>query len=81
MDISEAWKDKSKKDYFFGAHDANRLQFSTGRDLLLSPPQAGEPLNYFVYPYVEVDGRKYENVSHRFWFADVPAPAAATAGN
>ncbi len=81
VDISEAWKDKSKKDYFFGAHDANRLQFSTGRDLLLSPPQAGEPLNYFVYPYVEVDGRKYENVSNRFSFADVSAPAAVTAGN
>ncbi len=77
VDISEAWKDKAKKDYFFGAHDANRIQLSTGRDLALAPRQAGEPLNYFVYPYVEVDGKKYENVSTRFSFADVGTQAAA----
>jgi transglutaminase superfamily protein len=70
VDISEAWKDQSKKDYFFGAHDANRVQFSMGRDLVLNPPQAGDPLNYFVYPYVEVDGKKWENVSNQFSFAD-----------
>jgi hypothetical protein len=70
VDISEAWKDQSKKDYFFGAHDANRVQFSMGRDLVLNPPQAGDPLNYFVYPYVEVDGKKWENISNQFSFAD-----------
>jgi hypothetical protein len=26
-----------KKDYFFGAHDANRVQFTIGRDLKLNP--------------------------------------------
>ncbi|MGA3213063.1 MAG: transglutaminase domain-containing protein [Terriglobales bacterium] len=71
VDISEAWKDPSKKDYYFGAYDANRVQFSMGRDIRLSPPQAGEPLNYFVYPYVEVDGKKWENVVNRFSFAEV----------
>ena len=70
VDISEAWKDQSKKDYFFGAHDENRIQFSVGRDVRLNPAQAGEPLNYFVYPYVESDGKKYENVSNDFSFAD-----------
>ena len=70
VDISEAWKDQSKKDYFFGAHDENRVQFSVGRDIRLSPAQAGEPLNYFVYPYVESDGKKYENVSNDFSFSD-----------
>jgi len=70
VDISQAWQDRGRRDYFFGAHDENRIQFSTGRDLVLAPPQAGEPLNYFVYPYVEVAGKKYENVSTRFWFAD-----------
>ncbi|MFZ1928921.1 MAG: transglutaminase-like domain-containing protein, partial [Candidatus Sulfotelmatobacter sp.] len=52
VDISEAWKHPEKRDYFFGAHDVNRVQFSMGRDLRLSPPQQGKPLNYFVYPYV-----------------------------
>jgi transglutaminase-like putative cysteine protease len=70
VDISEAWKDQSKKDYFFGAHDENRVQFSVGRDVRLSPAQAGEPLNYFVYPYVESDGKKYENVTNDFSFVD-----------
>jgi transglutaminase-like putative cysteine protease len=70
VDISEAWKHQEKKDYFFGAHDVNRVQFSMGRDLRLNPPQDGQPLNYFVYPYVELDGKQYPNVSNAFSFAD-----------
>ena len=57
VDISEAWKAPALHDYFFGHLDANRVQFSIGRDIVLSPRQQGEPLNYFVYPYVEVDGK------------------------
>ena len=72
MDISEAWKHQELKDYFFGAHDVNRVEFSMGRDIRLSPAQDGEPLNYFVYPYVEVDGKKFENVKNAFSFADEP---------
>jgi len=41
-----------------------------GRDLKLSPAQQGEPLNYFVYPYVEIGGKQYSNVSLAFSFAD-----------
>jgi hypothetical protein len=73
VDISEAWKHPVKKDYFFGAHDTERVQFTMGRDLRLNPPQAGEPLNYFVYPYVEVADQPYLNVSDEFSFADKPA--------
>lgn len=71
VDISEAWKHPEKKDYFFGAHDANRVQFSLGRDLKLNPPQQGGPLNYFVYPYVEVEGKEHPNVAFHFSFGDV----------
>jgi transglutaminase-like putative cysteine protease len=77
VDISEAWKHQNKKDYFFGAHDVNRAQFSVGRDLVLNPKQNGEPLNYFIYPYVEVGGKKWENVANGFNFADLPASAKA----
>jgi transglutaminase-like putative cysteine protease len=70
VDISEAWKHQEKRDYFFGAHDVNRVQFSIGRDLRLNPAQDGKPLNYFVYPYVEVDGREFPNVALAFSFAD-----------
>jgi transglutaminase-like putative cysteine protease len=76
VDISEAWKHPEKRDYFFGSHDVDRVQFSMGRDLRLTPLQEGKPLNYFVYPYVEVDGREYPNVSLAFSFADLP-PALA----
>jgi transglutaminase-like putative cysteine protease len=37
VDISEAWKHQEKHDYFFGAHDVNRVQFTQGRDLRLAP--------------------------------------------
>ena len=77
VDISEAWKHPEKKDYFFGAHDDNRVEFTMGRDLELSPKQDGKPLNYFVYPYVEIDGKEYPNVSNAFSFADVDAGVTA----
>ncbi len=77
VDISEAWKHPEKRDYFFGSHDVNRIQFSMGRDLQLNPAQDGKPLNYFVYPYVEVDGQEYPNVSLAFSFADAGATVAA----
>jgi transglutaminase-like putative cysteine protease len=57
VDASEAWKHPDKKDYFFGAHDDNRVQLTVGRDIRLDPPQQGQPLNYFVYPYAELDGK------------------------
>lgn len=78
VDISEAWKNPVKKDYFFGAHDTERIQFTMGRDLKLNPPQSGDPLNYFVYPYVEVGGKAYPNISNEFSFADAPAVQAST---
>lgn len=77
IDISEAWKHPEKKEFFFGAHDSNRVQFSMGRDIVLNPKQDGAPLNYFVYPYVEVAGKEYPNVSLAFSFADVEGSAAA----
>ncbi|HLW84313.1 MAG TPA: transglutaminase-like domain-containing protein [Candidatus Sulfotelmatobacter sp.] len=76
VDISEAWKHQEKRDYFFGAHDVNRVQFSMGRDLQLNPAQEGKPRNYFVYPYVEVDGQEYPNVSLAFSFADAGTTTA-----
>ena len=54
----------------------NRVQFTQGRDLKLSPTQDGAPLNYFVYPYVEVAGKEYPNVSIAFSFAEVEKTAA-----
>jgi transglutaminase-like putative cysteine protease len=69
VDASEAWKHPDKKDYFFGALDDNRLQFTVGRDIRLNPPQQGDPLNYFVYPYAEVDGKPF-SLESKFSFRD-----------
>lgn len=72
VDASEAWKDASRRDYFFGAHDANRVLFTRGRDIRLDPPQQGEPLNYFVYPYAELDGKPWPaGAQATFSFRDV----------
>jgi len=81
VDISEAWKHQEKHDYFFGAHDVNRVQFTEGRDLKLAPAQEGPPLNYFVYPYVEIGGKEYPNVSIAFWFEDVGERAASASAS
>lgn len=81
VDISEAWKNQAKKDYYFGSYDPNRVQFTLGRDIVLSPAQSGEPLNYFIYPYIEVGGKKYDNVLNAFSFADVNAARQSVAAN
>jgi transglutaminase-like putative cysteine protease len=78
VDISEAWKHQEKHDYFFGAHDVNRVQFTQGRDLKLKPAQDGSPLNYFVYPYVEIGGKEYPNVSIAFSFEDIGSTPTQT---
>ncbi|MEP9409911.1 MAG: transglutaminase domain-containing protein [Candidatus Brocadia sp.] len=71
VDASEAYKDPAKKEYFFGAHDENRIQFTIGRDIVLNPPQNGKPLNYFIYPYVEVDEKPFLRVQYKFLFRDL----------
>ena len=80
VDASEAWKNPAKRDYFFGAHDANRVFFSYGRDIVLSPEQQGPPLNYFIYPYAETDGHSVTSLTTHFSFREIagtPTQAAA----
>jgi transglutaminase-like putative cysteine protease len=77
VDASEARKHPDKRAYFFGAHDENRVQFTIGRDITLSPHQAGQPLNYFVYPYVEVNGQPFQEIAKTFRYKDQGAQASA----
>jgi transglutaminase-like putative cysteine protease len=77
VDASEAWKHPEKREYFFGALDEDRVKFSEGRDLVLAPRQKGEPLNYFVYPYVEVDGKPHAAMDLAFTYRDKPGQSAA----
>jgi transglutaminase-like putative cysteine protease len=57
VDISEADKHPELREYNFGSLTPKLLKLTHGRDIMLVPPQAGERLNIFVYPYVEVDGK------------------------
>ena len=66
LDISEADKHSELSDYYFGRLTARRVHFTTGRDLNLVPRQAGPPLNYLVYPYVEVDGKIHNDIHKQF---------------
>jgi len=75
VDASEAAKNPAKREYFFGAHDENRVELSKGRDVLLTPRQQGDPLNYFVYPYAEVDGKAYTSIETSYSFRDLAAVA------
>jgi hypothetical protein len=72
VDVSEANKNPELRDYYFGHLSENRVCFSTGRDLQLVPKQDGPPVNFLVYPYVEVAKRPYpqEKVQTKFTFAD-----------
>lgn len=75
VDASEAHKHQEKRDYFFGAHDENRVLFTVGRDLEL-PGMQGEPLNFFIYPYAEVDGTRHAAVEAKFHYRDLQPPAS-----
>ena len=73
VDISEANKNPNMKEYYFGNLTENRVTFSVGRDLTLVPKQAGPELNFFIYPYAEVDGQPVaaDKIEKRFSYADV----------
>ena len=75
VDASEANKRPGLRDYFFGAHDENRVLFTVGRDLVL-PGMEDEPLNFFVYPHAEVDGKAFAGVERRFSYRDMSSAVA-----
>jgi transglutaminase-like putative cysteine protease len=59
VDPSEASKstDPARRAYLFGNLDPDRVQFTMGRDVVLSPRTA-EPLNYFIYPHAESEKKE-----------------------
>ncbi|MDX1583976.1 MAG: transglutaminase domain-containing protein [Thermoanaerobaculia bacterium] len=73
VDISEAWKseDPAVHNFLFGNLDFDRVMFTMGRDLVLEN-QEGPPLNYFIYPYVEVDGAPWAGTSMQVEYRTPP---------
>lgn len=58
VDASDASKlnDPAAQQYLFAHLDPNRVQFTVGRDLKLRP-RTSDPLNYFIYPRAEANGK------------------------
>jgi hypothetical protein len=72
LDAAEEQQDVS----CFGAIDANRVMFSIGREIPVTPlPQAGPP-DYLVYPYVEVDGKTYSDYPIDVFFRETGISSA-----
>ena len=63
--------DASQVDYYFGNLDERRVAWSTGRDLILQPPQEDGPVNALVKIYVEVDGKQSTDWTRRFTYSEV----------
>ena len=73
VDISEADKHPELEKYYFGKLTPDRITFSTGRDIRMSPPSTVKELNYFVYPHVEVAGKQIDKAQllPDFTFTDI----------
>ena len=72
VDVSEADKHPELREYNFGSLTADLMKFTHGRDVTLVPPQAGPPLNSFIEPYAEVDGKPYDAVALSVYYKDLP---------
>jgi hypothetical protein len=57
VDISEADKYAALATYYFGHNPANRVEFSRGRDLVVTPGPESGPINFLAYPLLEVGGK------------------------
>jgi transglutaminase-like putative cysteine protease len=81
IDASEAAKNPDERELFYGTHPADRIHFTTGRDLVVSEASERDPLNYFIYPYVEVDGKPWQGkLKTRFSYREVSVPTLAYQG-
>ncbi len=79
VDTSEASKstDAKRRNYLFANLDPDRIEFTTGRDIRLDPSQSGGPLNYFIYPYAEADGKPLFSTKIQLKYQDLQRPALA----
>ena len=54
------------RDYYFGIQSETYIDISMGRDVTLNPKQDNDPLNYFMYPYAEVNGESLDYISQEY---------------
>ena len=68
-------------EYYFGSLDERRVLWSFGRDIDLSPKQAGPPVNNMLRGYFEIDGKaapewswEASTLRRRFTYEAIDAP-------
>jgi transglutaminase-like putative cysteine protease len=72
LDASEARKHPELREELFGRLPADRVAFTRGRDYAL-PGAAAGPVNFLIYPYVEVDGEPFTSVEKSFSYTAATA--------
>lgn len=72
VDASEAAKFPEKKNDYFAKLDAHRVEFTMGRDFQI-PGAAAGPVNFLIYPHVEVDGKVHAGLKRNFSFREITA--------
>lgn len=78
VDASEASQsnDPVVRNDLFGNLDPDRIQFTIGRDVVLTP-KTSEPLNYFIYPHAEANGAEVGTAAIALHFRELGVPTAA----
>ena len=80
IDASRADKFPGEREYYFGTIGSTWITIAHGRDVILDPPQQGEPINMFETPYAEVDGKPYAKVRWLGHYKDRPQSSESAAG-
>ena len=57
IDASRADKFPADRNYYFGTIGSTWVTLAHGRDVILEPPQKGQPVNMFHEPIAEADGK------------------------
>ena len=70
VDASEAHKHPERREFLFGHLDPDRIEFTRGRDLVLPGHEDDQPLNYFVYPVLYVDGERIDGLEQQVSYRD-----------
>ena len=73
VDASQANKSPKKLAEYFAAVDEHRVAFTIGRDIKL-PGSSCKPVNYSIYPGVEIDGRNCQTAETTVSFKIIKMP-------
>lgn len=74
--------DPARVDYYFGNLEPRRVTWTHGRDLILEPRQASEPVNALPKAYVEIDGKAVgegEGWTRKLTYREIPPGRASSA--